>query len=96
MFSPDFIISIIIQGPAGHPALVGTRDAPDTVTVLILPKVFKEVIHFRSYVNVLNLRLYYKNVVVILVPVDAQQLCTSTGPRVNLVPRSTSRYRRQT
>ena len=33
----------------------------------------------------LNLRLYYKNAVVILVPVDAQQLCTSTGPRVNLV-----------
>eukprot|EP01052_Picozoa_sp_SAG31_P014527 SAG31_NODE_906_length_11091_cov_22.589065_1_plen_74_part_00 len=53
-------------------------------------------IHFSSYVNVLNLRLYYKNVVVILVPVDAQQLCTSTAPRVNLVPRSTSRYRRQT
>ena len=60
------------------------------MTDLILPKAFKEVIHYRSYVNVLNLRLYYKNAVVILVPVDAQQLCTSTGPRVNLVPRSSS------
>eukprot|EP01052_Picozoa_sp_SAG31_P020663 SAG31_NODE_1565_length_7868_cov_27.758914_2_plen_65_part_00 len=26
-----------IQGPAGHPALVGTRDAPDVVLKRIVP-----------------------------------------------------------